>query len=484
MSLLPMLETICGKGNTTDSEVQCLTYTLTQSPNLFLFPLKKPDYVAYPQTTDQVAAVMRLANRTKTPVLLRGSGSSSMSGNVSLEGGILIDMRHMDKILEINEDNMVVVAEGGCSVNKILRECYNKGLLLPLAPEWQASPQIGASINTNATGHYINKTGRLGDQVVGVEVVIPTGEVITLGSGAYKWGAHYHKYAGIPDLLGLFINAGGTMGCVTKVALRLKTWPKMKHMAYYWKSDEIDKVTQAHYDLQRYAEIFSIELLNHNTAFPLRGIEIQPPIEIPDDVGFLMLIIQDGLTDEELAVRTKIAKEILAKNSGRDLGDIWERLAGPPKYWWYTMYCDTLYGGGLKPAAGEKVSIGLNSACTMIYCPTKMFPKVYKLGYDIYVKKYKFPEKYYLWYGWADRNAMDPYPMFFFDGTNAEEVKVFAEFWREFHLEAAKLGCISYNIGIGHPKEMREWLGPAFELYKKIKGVLDPNSILNMPAAS
>lgn len=79
---------------------------------------------------------------------------------------------------------------------------------------------------------------------------------------------------------------------------------------------------------------------------------------------------------------------------------------------------------------------------------------------------------------------MDPYPMFFFDGTNAEEVKVFAEFWREFHLEAAKLGCISYNIGIGHPKEMREWLGPAFELYKKIKGVLDPNSILNMPAAS
>lgn len=134
MSLLPMLETICGRGNTTDSEVQCLTYTLTQSPNLFLFPLKKPDYVAYPQTTDQVAAVMRLANRTKTPVLLRGSGSSSMSGNVSLEGGILIDMRHMDKILEINEDNMVVVAEGGVRlirycVNAITKVCYFRLLL-------------------------------------------------------------------------------------------------------------------------------------------------------------------------------------------------------------------------------------------------------------------------------------------------------------------------------------------------------------------
>lgn len=205
-------------------------------------------------------------------------------------------------------------------------------------------------------------------------------------------GLSLSQIYGDPHLLGLFINAGGTIGCVTKVALRLKTWPKMKHMAYYWKSGEIDKVTQAHYDLQRYAEIFSIELLNHNTALSLRGIDTQPPIEIPDDVGFLMLIIQDGLTDEELEVRTKIAKEILAKNSGRDLGDIWERLAGPPKYWWYTMYCDTLYGGGLKPAAGEKVSIGLNSACTMIYCPTKMFPKVYKLGYDMYVKSINSPK--------------------------------------------------------------------------------------------
>lgn len=481
MPLLSMLENICGTGNATNSETICLTYTLTQSPNLFFFPLKKPDYVVYPQMSDQVAAVMRLANRTRTPVVIRGSGSSSMSGNVCLEGGILIDMRHMDKILEINEDNMVVVAEGGCSVNKILRECYNRGLLLPLGPEWQAAPQIGASINTNATGHYINKTGRLGDQVVGIEVVVPTGEVITLGSGAYKWGAHYHRYMGTPDLIGLFINAGGTMGAVTKVALRLKTWPKMAHLAYYWTADQINEVTKAHYELQRYAEIFSIELLNTNTALPLTNIEITPPIKLPKDLGFMMLAIQDGLNDEELAVRTKLAKGILQRNGGKDLGDVWERLAGPPRYWWFTMYCDTLYGGGLKPT--EPGSVGLNSACTMIYCPTMMLPKVYKLGYDLYVTKYKFPEGHYLWYGWADRNAMDPYPMFFFDGTDKAEVKKFGEFWREFHLEAAKIGCVSYNIGIGHPQEMREWLGPAYELYKQIKKVVDPNSILNMPAS-
>jgi FAD/FMN-containing dehydrogenase len=115
----------------------------------------------------------------------------------------------------------------------------------------------------------------------------------------------------------------------------------------------------------------------------------------------------------------------------------------------------------------------------MIYCPTMMLPKVYELGYKIYVEKYGFEPGHYLWYGWADRNAMDPYPMFFFNGSDEEEVKVFAQFWREFHLEAAKIGCISYNVGIGHPREMREWLGPAYELLKKVKGVVDPNGILN-----
>jgi len=481
MSLLPMLENICGAGNATDSETTCLTYTLTQSPNLFLFPLKKPDYVAYPQSSDEVAAVMRLADRTKTPVLVRGAGSSSMSGNVCLEGGILIDLRHMDKILEINEDNMVVVAEGGCPVNKILRACYDKGLLLSLAPEWQAAPTIGASINTNATGHYISKAGRLADQVVGLEVVLPTGEIVTLGSGAYKWGAHYHRYMGIPDLIGMFMNAGGTMGAATKVALRLKTWPKMAHLTYYWKIDQINEVTKAHYDLQRYAEIFSLELLNNNTALPLQGIGLTPPVKLPDDLGFMMLIIQDGLSDEALAARTKLAREMCERNGGKDLGDVWERLAGPPNYWWFTMYCDTLYGGGLKPT--ESGSVGLNSACTMIYSPTMLLPEIYKLGYDIFVKKYHFPEGHYLYYGWADRNAMDPYPMFFFDGTDKAEVKKFGEFWREFHLEAAKIGCVSYNIGIGHPQEMKEWLGPAYELYKKVKKVVDPSGILNMPAA-
>jgi hypothetical protein len=139
--------------------------------------------------------------------------------------------------------------------------------------------------------------------------------------------------------------------------------------------------------------------------------------------------------------------------------------------------CDTLYGSGLKPKKSE--AIGLNSSCTLFYSPTLMFPEVYELGHKIYVEKFGFPEEHYLWYAWADRNSMNPYPMFFFDSTNKKEIKKFAAFWRDFHLELAKIGCLSYHVGIGHPKEMLEWTGPTYELTKKIKQLLDPNGIMN-----
>ncbi len=475
--LLQNLKNIVGSVYATDSETTRFSYTLTQSPNMFFFPNKAPDYVVYPQNTEHISAVLRLANRTRTPVLVRGSGSSSMAGNINLEGGILLDMRHMDKIIEINEENMIVEAEGGCPSYKISRECYKKGLLFALAPEWMAAPQIGANIATNATGHYINRTGRLGDLLVGLEVVLPTGDVITLGSGGYKWGKHFHRYTGSPDLIGLFVNSGGTMGVITKAAIRLLNWPKLAILTYGWPQYNIKEVAKAHYELQRYAEVLQIQLFNRNTALALENIELEPRVKIPDDIFFVMGVVQASQNDEELDARVGQVRNICEKNGGKDLGDVWERIAGPPKFWWFTMMCDTLYGSGLKPT--KPGAIGLNSSCTLFYCPTLMFPEAYELGHKVYVEKHGFPEESYLWYAWADRNAMNPYPMFFFDSTSKREIDKFAAFWREFHLELAKIGCVSYHVGIGHPKEFLEWLGPAYELTKRIKRLLDPNEIMN-----
>jgi len=466
------LESIVGIGNTTDAETTCTSYVLARSPNEHFFIGKKPDFVVYPQTSEQVAGVMRLATKTGTPVLARGSGSSTMSGNLSLKGGILIDLRHMDSILNIDEDNMVVVAEGGCSAYKILRECHNKGLMLPIGPEWQAGPQIGANVATNATGHYINRTGRLGDLVVGLEVVLATGDIVTLGSAAYKWGTYYHRYMGTPDPIGLFINSGGTMGIITKVALRLLNWPKTSYLAYGWTSDKINEVTKAHYELQRYAEILSIELFNRATSMKLESIDIKPPIKIPKGIEFIMLLVQAGQTEEELIARTRQVHEICERNGGENLGDIWQRIAGPPDYWWFDMYCHTSYASA---RINETV---FNPACTMFHCPTMKFPEIYQLGRAIYVEKYGFPENNYRWYGWAERNSMAPYPTFFYKGKDKQELEHFKQFWREYHLELAKIGCVSYNVGIGHPKEMREWLGPAYKMILKIKKTLDPSGIL------
>jgi len=218
-------------------------------------------------------------------------------------------------------------------------------------------------------------------------------------------------------------------------------------------------------------------LLNRNTALGLENIELTPPVKIPDDIFFVMCVIQAGQTDEELAARSKQVVEVSEKNGARDLGEIWERVAGPPRYWWYSSFADTMYGGSIKPK--ETGQVGLNSSCTLFYCPTMKLPEVYDLAHKVYVEKYGFPQENYLWYSWADRNAMDPYPMFFFNAADPKEIKRFSEFWRDLHLQLGKIGCVSYNVGIGHPKEFLEWLGPGYELVKRVKRLLDPNGILN-----
>jgi FAD/FMN-containing dehydrogenase len=251
----------------------------------------------------------------------------------------------------------------------------------------------------------------------------------------------------------------------------------MKILTYGWPVEAIDRVARAHYELQRHAEVLQIQLFNRNTAQALENIELTPRIKIPEDAFFVMGINQAAQTEDELEARVKQVEKICEQNGGADLGDVWERIAGPPRFWWFDMMCETLYGSGLKPT--KPGTIGLNSSCTLFYCPPLMFPQAYKLGYETYVKRYGFPEDYYLWYAWADRNAMNPYPMFFFNSTDEEDIRRFSNFWHDFHVELAKIGCVSYHVGIGHPKEFLEWLGPTYELTRRIKQLLDPNGIMN-----
>ena len=103
-----------------------------------------PQVVVLPQNTEQVVEIVKLANETRTPVVPRGGGTGTWANNVALYGGIMLDMALMDKILEIDEDNMVLVAEGGCSVYQIMLELDKRGLAFPASPLYTSAAQVSA----------------------------------------------------------------------------------------------------------------------------------------------------------------------------------------------------------------------------------------------------------------------------------------------------------------------------------------------------
>ncbi len=178
-----------------------------------------PEVVVKVQTTKQVSKILRLANEKRIPVTLRGQGTGLSCGAVAIYGGILMSFEEMNSILEIDEDNLVAVVEAGVVLLNLRTELEKKGLFYPADPG-ERSSAIGGNVNTNAGGMNGVKYGNTRGYVLGLEVVLPSGKVVTLGGKTIKRSTGY-------ELIHLIIGSEGTLAAVTKVILRLIKLPKI-----------------------------------------------------------------------------------------------------------------------------------------------------------------------------------------------------------------------------------------------------------------
>ena len=458
MDLINSLKNVVGPDNVTTGSFERYVYKFGHCPAGDTSGVV-PGVIVMPETVEQVSRILDIANRTKTPVVPRGCGSSQYGG-VAFEGGIMLDMALMDKILNIDEDNMVVEAEGGCSVYKIMRELDQRNLRFPISPIYTSGPQIGAAVNTNITGYMICRTGRLGDLLLGLEVVLPTGEVVTLGSGAYTKGyGHYHRYTGGPDVMGLFVNSMGMLGVTTKVAVRILPKPNEIFIGYAWPREKMKELTNCMYDLQRYG-VYDIYLMDE---WGFREAHKKKILTIPEEAYFIANIMEAAFTEEELDIRHKKVKEICEEYGGVNVSDMTNAMMGPPKWAAWDSGCSQEWGG--------------RNVVPYWYNPIKAFPEIYDY-WERLVKKYEFwDERHYVgWFSWADRNSMNPYPIV---KVYPDELKKVADFWDELNVGLTKRGACQYAIGGTLPLQVVTDLGPAYELMKKIKNLLDPNHIMN-----
>ena len=180
-----------------------------------------PEVAVTPTSVEQVAEVVRLANRERIPVTPRGAGSGLSGGAIPVHGGILLSVEKMNRILEVDYDNMVVVAESGVVTNEINAAVAAKGLFYAGYPMSLETCFLGGNIAENAGGGKAIKYGVTGRYVQGLELVTPTGDIVWLGGKLSKDVSGY-------DLKQLVIGSEGTLGIVTRAIIRLIGLPTAK----------------------------------------------------------------------------------------------------------------------------------------------------------------------------------------------------------------------------------------------------------------
>ena len=180
-----------------------------------------PEVVVTPKTTKEIAKIVKLANKELIPITPRGAGSGLSGGAIPLFGGIVISTEIMNRVLEIDYNNMMMVLQPGVVTNDINEEIAEHGLFFAGYPMSVETCYIGGNIAENAGGGKAVKYGVTGRYVMGLEVVTPTGEVLELGGKRVKDVTGY-------DLKQLIVGSEGTLGIVTKIIIKLLPLPAVK----------------------------------------------------------------------------------------------------------------------------------------------------------------------------------------------------------------------------------------------------------------
>jgi glycolate dehydrogenase FAD-linked subunit len=213
-SILKELSAIVGPAHlfTGPEELVVYSYDATRTTSL-------PAAVARPATAQEVSQMLLLANRRRFPVVPRGAGTGMSGGSVPVRGGLVLSFERMNRILEIDEQNRMAVVEPGVITGDLQREVEERGLFYPPDPASQQFCTLGGNIAECAGGLRAVKYGVTRDYVLGLEVVLPTGEIIETGSRTLKSVAGY-------DLTRLIVGSEGTLGVVTKIIVRLLPRPE------------------------------------------------------------------------------------------------------------------------------------------------------------------------------------------------------------------------------------------------------------------
>jgi len=226
------IENILGSEYITDKDFMKAAYSRNVDP---AFPDRWADIIVRPETTEEVSEIVKVANKYKIHMVPRGGGADLVGGSAT-QGGILLDLTRMNKIIEVNKDDYYIIVECGITWGDLLSQLHPTGYTTGIiGPGSGFSATIGGGLSNATVGFGSTKYGVVPDICLGVEVVLPNpqGTIIRTGAAANKYARPFCRYGVAPDFTGLFMGDVGTMGIKTKAFLRLHPDSPLKIMRHY-----------------------------------------------------------------------------------------------------------------------------------------------------------------------------------------------------------------------------------------------------------
>src|SRR5690349_20281377 len=222
VELAPALAAVLGADSVHTSDAQLDAYTAdTYWPAISArasgTPLGRPDVVAIPRTEDDVAAALRVAAAYNVPVVAWGGGSGTQGGSIPVHGGLVIDLRALDEIIEIDERSMTVTAQAGVNGRRLEQELNARGLMLPHYPASSEWATVGGYVAARGSGVLSTRYGKIEDLVVGLRAALPNGQMVE--------SVAVPRHAVGPDVTQLLIGAEGTLGVITRATLEVVPLP-------------------------------------------------------------------------------------------------------------------------------------------------------------------------------------------------------------------------------------------------------------------
>ena len=418
-------------------------------------PLGRPDMVAIPRTEEDVAVALRVATAHGVPVVAWGGGSGTQGGAVPIHGGLVIDLRGLDRIVEIDERSLTVTAQAGVNGRELERVLNARGLMLPHYPASSEWATVGGYIAARGSGVLSTRYGKIEDLVLSLRVALPGGELIDTVS--------VPRHAVGPDLTQLFVGSEGTLGIITRATLRIVPMPETRRfatVAFPSVSAGIGAIRRALQVGHRPSVVRMYDEEATRLAFA--------PVVGEDLSGVYTVLAFEG--EAEAAALEERRTIELARDAGAEVLDPalgqrwWDRrydFYHPPHQpelpaIWGTLDVVATY------ARIEAVYEALRAAVREPYRDTGLQLRMH----------------FSHWYAWGTMI----YGRFVVPDGGPDALALHDRIWEDGMTAALDAGAVindHHGVGIKLGPYMRRQHGAAFDAIRAIKAALDPNDVMN-----